>query len=454
MIVDKLGKGTFILKSGKELTYKVSLPGSKAITDQIDKSLLRTVGRLYGALREAPFSNIAHIRSALSAVVSAAASLKQSYTIMVKTNDPNNHGVIKPKYPLIEHKMRLNLGVPLAAVKKNVDNAITKVPAITRPQNDCAIYPRRLAANGLTVGLFNKLATQIAGLALSFPEVDLSNPEYLAVNTAAITLEKVFLGSFSIRLSYDSIANNANNVYAFEIVANDPHPAITDGRVTHPHVSEQGLCAGEAEGAIQLALEQWRITDAFLLVKSVLTTYNPGSPYVNLARWYGDPCYNCSAVIAPPESEDDDPNGIYCAHCRKMFCDKCKVTCNNCQTQSCPAAAKPCLNCKLPCCANCRVLNSETNACRGCAYPCTVCSKWATAASLVDGKCATCIAKGLAPITIGTVIDATTQVGAFPMDDEDEDDEGSLYEDEDDEGSLDEDEDDDDIVATGGVIFS
>ena len=63
------------------------------------------------------------------------------------------------------------------------------------------------------------------------------------------------------------------------MIALDPHPAALNDAVTHPHVSDERLCTGDAGAAIQAALAAGRVFDFFTLVRSVLVTYNPESPY-------------------------------------------------------------------------------------------------------------------------------------------------------------------------------
>ena len=74
---------------------------------------------------------------------------------------------------------------------------------------------------------------------------------------------------------------------AYSIIALDPHPAASNDSVTHPHISDGELCAGDAGAAIRAALGAGRIADVFQLVHSVLTTYNPGCPYafMDAGRW-------------------------------------------------------------------------------------------------------------------------------------------------------------------------
>jgi hypothetical protein len=100
---------------------------------------------------------------------------------------------------------------------------------------------------------------------------------FLAATTDPIELEGIHLGRFEVRLMLRGLANG-NADAAVRVVALDPNPAATNEAVTHPHVSDERLCAGDATMPLQRALAAGRVCDAFLLVQSVLETYNAGSP--------------------------------------------------------------------------------------------------------------------------------------------------------------------------------
>jgi hypothetical protein len=118
----------------------------------------------------------------------------------------------------------------------------------------------------------------------------------LAVTTEPVELEWVHLGPFAIRLCWTRLQQNPGPLN-FEIEALEPNPAASDETVTHPHVRRGVLCAGCATLPIRRALEQGRLTDAFCLVRSVLTTYNRESPHVALDEWSGSHCGACEAAV-------------------------------------------------------------------------------------------------------------------------------------------------------------
>ena len=95
----------------------------------------------------------------------------------------------------------------------------------------------------------------------------------VSVVTDAIELDGVYLGPFEIKLLLGDLIETRGST-PYRVNALDPHPAATNEEVTHPHVSGGSLCAGDASAALTAALASGRLCEFFLLVRSVLTTYN------------------------------------------------------------------------------------------------------------------------------------------------------------------------------------
>jgi hypothetical protein len=202
-----------------------------------------------------------------------------------------------------------------------------------------------------------------------FEEVtlDLKGGIVIAV-TDAIQLEDVYLGPFRLELHLDRLAERAE-VSVFDVVALDPHPPASSEDVTHPHVRDNQLCAGEATAPIAHALREGRICDAFLAVNSVLHTYNVHSPFVSLSDWEGVPCADCGYAT----SEDQR---YYCEDCGQDFCEECYSTCDICQTS---------------CCRGCLEKDQESDqlCCKGCRRYCGRCNRMVDADSF-DGETELC----------------------------------------------------------------
>lgn len=191
----------------------------------------------------------------------------------------------------------------------------------------------------------------------------------LSVRTDDIELSGVYLGAFTIQLNLRQLGQS-DPQSAFSILAEDPNPAGGRDGVTHPHVKDERLCAGEALVPIGSALQTGRICDFFLLVRSVLQTYNAHSAYVPLDNWNGSPCQDCGHLM-------DDGEGFCCEYCENNLCDSCISYCRNCNNAGCLSCLETCPACEDRFCPNCMTTCSECkqSCCGGC---------------LTDGLCPTC----------------------------------------------------------------
>lgn len=204
----------------------------------------------------------------------------------------------------------------------------------------------RLQENGLVQVDLRNLIDDLHQLDDEFDGIDVDlKRKILSVKTEPIELEGVHLGCFRIEFSLNRLKSEPN-VRCFEIVALNPNPATTKDSVTHPHVRDNSLCAGEATLSIRHALENGRIADAFILVRSVLTNYNRDSPYVRLDEWGGTNCYNCGSSVHP----DDVVN---CERCGYHFCDDCILSCTECEARRCQGCLTACKSCENKCCLGC-----------------------------------------------------------------------------------------------------
>ena len=182
----------------------------------------------------------------------------------------------------------------------------------------------------------------------------------LAVTTEPITLDGVYLGPFEIQLHVNRLARDEPHSVC-DVVALDPHPAASNDSVTHPHVNDQGLCAGDATTPIGAALSSGRICDVFLLVRSVLTTYNSGSPYVSLNDWHGTSCHDCGYIAGGDDTR-------WCTSCEHDYCDDCSSYCHVCDEGTCNECLGNCSACEEPTCPSCltRCPDCEASICKSC----------------------------------------------------------------------------------------
>ena len=132
---------------------------------------------------------------------------------------------------------------------------------------------------------------------------------------------------------------------SFTVVAVTPNPSYANDNVTHPHVKNNKLCAGEAATPLKRALEQGRLADAFSLIRSVLSTYNPGSPHV-LEEWIGSKCHDCDDSVGEEDLS-------FCEGCYEDYCSNCISYCAVCDCPRCTNCMVQCPVCHQECCQRC-----------------------------------------------------------------------------------------------------
>jgi hypothetical protein len=154
----------------------------------------------------------------------------------------------------------------------------------------------------------------------------------IAVLTDAIQLEGVDLGRFLIELSYGAIGDLSHERW-FKAIAQDPRNPSHDSSITHPHVCDDRVCTGDATMPIRLALTAGRLSEFFLLVRSVLQTYNADSAYVRLEDWDGISCADCGECCSPNDA-------CWCEGCEKDHCEDCIRCCVDCSQSGCRSCLK------------------------------------------------------------------------------------------------------------------
>jgi hypothetical protein len=190
------------------------------------------------------------------------------------------------------------------------------------------------------------LVEDLKQLQQEFGEIDFDKAaNTLSVVTGPITLEEAYLGPFEIKLELNKLPE-PHRSSPYYCIALDPHPAATSEDVTHPHVSNDRLCEGEGAAAIRAALEQGRLCDFFTIVRGILNTYSPDSPYVPLDEWDGTACYDCGHVV-------DSESSCWCTSCDESYCDQCCSSCHSCYETVCNGCSQLCHACQESTCPNC-----------------------------------------------------------------------------------------------------
>jgi hypothetical protein len=216
----------------------------------------------------------------------------------------------------------------------------------------------------------------------------------IGATTEPITLRGVALGPFEIQLYCDRLTDLTSE-RCFDVVALEPNPPVANDRVTHPHVKDDTLCAGNATIPLLKALEQGRIADAFCLVRSVLTHYNPGSPHVSLDAWGGLECSDCACSI-------DDDEAWSCEGCGDDLCADCREECTACGSIRCATCLQSCAVCHLTYCHNCLkpAAGSNRRCCARCLVACSACDAQIAKDELVGHgpRCTAKLARPGAPV--------------------------------------------------------
>jgi hypothetical protein len=197
-----------------------------------------------------------------------------------------------------------------------------------------------------------------------------ADEDALCAITEPITLEDTYLGPFRIALYVDKLQEMVHRM-PYYVIAVEPHPATKDEAITHPHVSNEVLCEGDGSAAIRAAIEEGRLCDFFVMVRGILTTYNPDSPYVALSNWDGVACYDCGYLM-------DDESVGYCSHCDAAVCDQCSRVCTDCGEIICGNCASCCEICDRSLCPKC----AKTK--------CRVCESICCESCIHDGLCPEC----------------------------------------------------------------
>ena len=202
-----------------------------------------------------------------------------------------------------------------------------------------------------------------------FGGIELEQADEIAVTTEPVWLRDICFGPFRIVLHLTEMRRVGPEHWC-SLEALDPNPAAADEDVTHPHVSKGLLCAGEAAHPIRGALLAGRLSECFLLVRSVLRTYNPGSPYVRLSEWQGMSCSDCGCTTP-------DDCGCCCPGCEEFVCDDCLRSCAGCGDTRC----RSCLT---------RSELSDDWACPDCESECERCGSRCVCSELENDLCPTC----------------------------------------------------------------
>jgi len=230
---------------------------------------------------------------------------------------------------------------------------------------------RRFEARPSEIPSMAELTRELEQLSNEFGQWDYDKThKTLSVVTEPIEFDGIYLGPFRIKLYLPDL-REARHGQSYSITALDPRPAAGAEHVTHPHVSDDRLCTGDAFASITSSLLSGRICDFFLIVQRVLNTYNPDSPYVKLEDWEGEGCSDCGYTIG-------EDSRYWCEECEQNFCAECISGCLCCDTSIC-----------CDCLTSCPVC--EESVCKECLTSCSECGEPCCVSCLEDELCPSCI---------------------------------------------------------------
>lgn len=214
-----------------------------------------------------------------------------------------------------------------------------------------------------------ELAAELISLPQEFDETSIDwSAQEIVVRTPAVILSDVNLGEFEIRFRWSELGDS------------QPYRIISlsqtgDDDVHHPHVQEETLCEGEGKIPINQALADGRLGDFFLLVQQILQTYNPGSAYVPLDRWWNSSCADCDDSMSHDESRP-------CSICEHQICEYCRRNCTACGDHLCSSCADTCETC-------------DDTFCRDCLANCESCGECCCQPCLSDQTCSSCLEESM-----------------------------------------------------------
>lgn len=250
-------------------------------------------------------------------------------------------------------------------------------------QGKAGILERKICGDSIKIPRIKDLMPEIKSLTHNFTQVRFRRGK-LSVLTDRIKFEDIDLGRFKIIFDFNMHLSECNYEDMISIQAKSPNPAAEDTNVTHPHVKDNRPCLGEALPLIQEAFVQGRLESFFMILDSMLKTYNPGSPYVAIRDWENEGyiCGRCDERMPRDEM-------IYCDSCEREVCENCQIYCRVCDYYGCMyCVSQTCTSCNRNLCHSCSQYACEdcgedvcedcvsgccNNYCEECASKCSEC---------------------------------------------------------------------------------
>lgn len=275
-----------------------------------------------------------------------------------------------------------------------------------------------LEENEIYVPTIRELWQEIKSLNGLFDDCQYRNNK-LSVMTKPITLKhkdiSIDFGRFRITFNFNTDTSHDSCGSRVYMEALEPNHAPAEESLVHPHVRGDEACLGEATELMQKPFARGQIESVFLILNSMLNTYNPGSPYRTMEEWYeeGHSCSMCGSELNEDESYSCNDCGIsicdecsyWCSRCEEYYCEShagftcgwCEESvCGGCDHNECKGCSMSlCVSCVHGCCENyCEECSPTCESCDSCYCPdceggeCTVCNKrYCESCTLSCAKC-------------------------------------------------------------------
>ncbi len=231
--------------------------------------------------------------------------------------------------------------------------------------NQLAIMERDLENDEINIPSIKELFEEIKSLNSIFDSLNYRR-QVLSITTHPISLKdehnnEISLGRFKIYIDLKIDPTKHGYERMIQVEALDPNPAAENEDITHPHVKENEPCLGEALDIIQNAFVEGRMESVFMILDSLLKTYNPGSPHVPIDEWNEHSRTECDRC---GEKVDQDEI-TYCEICEHYCCGECCDHCDSCREYVCSECiVGKCVGCHQSICQSC--FEGRGSSCDGC----------------------------------------------------------------------------------------
>jgi len=240
---------------------------------------------------------------------------------------------------------------------------------------EIVIYDKEMLRNALRLNTptLKNIKSELMAVKKHFKNFKVTKDKIFAT-TDDVLLEGINLGPFEIVLNTKHLAMDVGSYddTNMKVYVKALKPNMVYGH-THPNVSEgQYLCLGYGYDCVKSALVESRILDYFDVVNSILHTYGPENPYVEIEDWRNNQCCDCGAYYVSGSGTHTqccdmiycDSCSSYCYDCGCVWCYDCNTICDACESKLCRDCVGICGMCGDRFCSDCYY--SKDECCENC----------------------------------------------------------------------------------------